>query len=398
MFRENRYIFHFDEKTKNLYCTRDTLEGGAFKIIPWDAGLDIFHWCGEWLPCFEPPQLTLIASDKRNLVNYGMACFTASFPETCLDVAAPFQFAQLTVLRILRRFPEAIDLARHAPVLFWLLACSQCNSNIFEQPEWRRLFNLKQRQILDFLGYPASKSMVRFLKKVRLQEYQATDIELIHRILGSRVLLKMMRHFPVISRAHLKIAVKYPALLQCAFLRNRLLRNDVKEHSVDPIAELFMDTLRLARVAEKKNAYAAIKQKKTLTSLLEMHDSLLGNVMYTDRAWDKTAKYMTAVFEERYGPYFPYPPIPGGDGIEPVTTLAALKKEGEIMCHCVFTHAGAIYRGKRYVYRVLKPERATLEVDLTTSPPRILQISLVHNARPGEETLKRVRAWFSSFL
>ncbi len=59
---------------------------------------------------------------------------------------------------------------------------------------------------------------------------------------------------------------------------------------------------------------------------------------------------------------WPDPPIPGNDNIEPITSLAELRCESKLMHHCVATYAQRIIEGHGYVYRVHRPERATLYV------------------------------------
>jgi hypothetical protein len=59
---------------------------------------------------------------------------------------------------------------------------------------------------------------------------------------------------------------------------------------------------------------------------------------------------------------FPPPPYAGTADLEPIRTLKELVEEGEQMRHCVASYADRIAGGSYYVYRVLKPIRATLAI------------------------------------
>ena len=64
----------------------------------------------------------------------------------------------------------------------------------------------------------------------------------------------------------------------------------------------------------------------------------------------------------KYGPWYPRPPVPGSEHIRPVTHRNALLQEGRIQKNCVVARQQSVMDGKTYVYRVLRPERATLEI------------------------------------
>jgi hypothetical protein len=59
---------------------------------------------------------------------------------------------------------------------------------------------------------------------------------------------------------------------------------------------------------------------------------------------------------------FPKPPVPGTTEIVPLTTASALVEEGEHQRNCVGSYGRYVERGKTYIYRVLKPSRATLAI------------------------------------
>jgi hypothetical protein len=59
---------------------------------------------------------------------------------------------------------------------------------------------------------------------------------------------------------------------------------------------------------------------------------------------------------------FPPPPVPGTPNIVPLTSAADLRREGSAQKNCVASYLSKVMRGDAYIYRVLEPERATLEI------------------------------------
>jgi hypothetical protein len=58
----------------------------------------------------------------------------------------------------------------------------------------------------------------------------------------------------------------------------------------------------------------------------------------------------------------PLPPLPGTEDIIPLTSAAQRMEEGRIQRNCVDSYARRVKSGGIYVYKVLRPERATLAI------------------------------------
>ena len=82
------------------------------------------------------------------------------------------------------------------------------------------------------------------------------------------------------------------------------------------------------------------------------------------------------------------------DGIQPIESTRELLLEGMYMHHCVGGYIEAILSGQRYIYRVTKPERATLEIRQTG--PGVWeqgQLKSYCNRTPGEDVAELVQKW-----
>ena len=95
---------------------------------------------------------------------------------------------------------------------------------------------------------------------------------------------------------------------------------------------------------------------------------------------------------------FPPPPVPGNEHIQPLTTPAMLQEEGKAMHHCVGSYSGVVRTGKRYVYRILKPARATVEISKADNGTwDIHQLKSYCNASPSLEVFEMVREWLDLY-
>jgi hypothetical protein len=90
--------------------------------------------------------------------------------------------------------------------------------------------------------------------------------------------------------------------------------------------------------------------------------------------------------------------LSGDADIVPITTIKELLEEGAVMHNCVGSYAEKVKSGECYIYRVLRPERATLEISDSGDMHHINQLKLVRNGEPSAETWAKVRYWFASAI
>lgn len=68
-----------------------------------------------------------------------------------------------------------------------------------------------------------------------------------------------------------------------------------------------------------------------------------------------------------------------------------LRDEAEELHHCADSYVDRIYAGESYLYRVMTPERGTLEIDPRTG--EIVQFLLAYNQEPQHTSCQAVKAW-----
>ena len=95
---------------------------------------------------------------------------------------------------------------------------------------------------------------------------------------------------------------------------------------------------------------------------------------------------------------FPPPPIPGTEHIIPLTSREELKQEGRQQSNCVGSYSSRVLSGDTYIYRVLKPERATLSIVYRADGCwRRSQLKTKGNRAVRPETIRLVDSWLGAY-
>ena len=151
---------------------------------------------------------------------------------------------------------------------------------------------------------------------------------------------------------------------------------------------VWSDTRRIGNSLAVNNPVFCMNRCKTLLDLTTLHDrwsTKLNKFSIDERVAATIAKYGTALF--------PMPPLIGTNTIIPITTAKELFQEGADMHHCVASYAGKIMQNQCYIYRILEPERATVEIGYENGTLLLNQIKLINNGKPSEETVEVVSKW-----
>ena len=93
---------------------------------------------------------------------------------------------------------------------------------------------------------------------------------------------------------------------------------------------------------------------------------------------------------------FPPPPLPGTASIVPLTTAKDLKEQGRRQSNCVGSYEAAVRSGACYIYRVLRPESATLSITNSAYGWHIHALLGHANRRVKPATLLHVQKWIQS--
>ena len=112
------------------------------------------------------------------------------------------------------------------------------------------------------------------------------------------------------------------------------------------------------------------------------------------RFHDRLAEELTA---ERFGKLKFTPPVPGNADIVPLTGYDMLLEEGRLQHNCAASYCEDVASGRSFLYRVLAPERCTLELALRKGKWEAVQLLAACNRPPREETKIAVAKWLKEF-
>lgn len=152
--------------------------------------------------------------------------------------------------------------------------------------------------------------------------------------------------------------------------------------------ELVDDICQLSRALNLIGYIPEIQKMYGIENLISLHDKL-SDLLNFRRA---------SIQIDGFAKEFPRPPIPPREDIEPVTSFNELIGEGYYIHQNVGYYAEKVLAGKCYIYRVLSPERATVEVVITPDGQhRIEQVYLGYNRKPSLKTSLKIKRWLEEW-
>ncbi|MEO0414056.1 MAG: PcfJ domain-containing protein, partial [Verrucomicrobiota bacterium] len=244
------------------------------------------------------------------------------------------------------------------------------------------LSTMRQIDLLEFLKLPPTKVMARWLAKVEsssLSSEWGSEV-------GMLLLKEHQRPKPVIGHLD-SINCGVVSLLGDEALRVACAQSLLEEVAASPrekyrpfVAPMLQTVIEIQGdllISDKVTTFRSIEQVR------QVHDDLLS------RYQRRLEQLKNAV-----GGEFPAPPFMGVDGaIEPLTTAKELVLEGEEQENCVGTYAKRVRSGEIFIYRVLRPQRATLSIKKVGSRWEISELEIKYNCPVNDETEDYVRLW-----
>jgi hypothetical protein len=157
------------------------------------------------------------------------------------------------------------------------------------------------------------------------------------------------------------------------------------------VIRLWNDSKSLGNSLGIENSTQIIMRCKSISGLQKLHDR------WSARLNARVSQQQIQRFIDAYGTNaFPQPPIPSTDEVVPISTYEELADEGRTMHNCVLSYADQVMEGRCYIYRVLRPERATLEIRGENGKYLPAQLRTISNGQPSNETKDAVAKWIGN--
>ncbi len=333
-------------------------------------------------PCFVRP---LGLAHRRELL---WLRWCATIPEESRSVIAPFPSRHWHLLSFVARCgPAAMDLVLTNPALAYALASNW----VYHVPRVRQPLRSarallksgkKQRDILAWLGFPATEAARRVLAKVVRRSISITGLLYLRQSMAFPRIMKILSHLPRINTGAIRIATD-PELLPLATpsLLAEIALSRIEDRSPEA-SHLLRDSLEMLRAV--RGPAPRFPPLRGLGDLFALHETLILEMTRIERS---------------AGPLqvFPPPPVPGTEKIIPITTSDELLEEGRIQKNCVGSYAARIaMRRQLYVYRVLLAQRCTLSLARAGNRWVLAELAQAGNAKPSRETRQAVEKWLAA--
>lgn len=352
--------------------------GFVIRLGSWESGLEVERIIGRDAKVIDDElKLEFLNALGALAPASPVRAWAESIPPELIDLVRQMNFAQLAVLRAVRHTSAAFDLLGGAPHLLWLVAATAAE----RKTPWDELSAVlagRRRDVLAWCGGKGTQAAVNAVEAASVLRYTPGGLQHLRRIAAD-----VTRRD--ISREHLE--KEFPALVDFPFYR--ALVRDLAGQALDrheggrDLKHLLRDVHSLAAALNVEDLEARLRGIQQLGGLRRLHDELVEKLIATDRSFKPDA----------VSAKFPPAPLKGTKNIVAIRTYAELETEGRVMKHCCALYARALSIRHAAIYRVLAPERATLELDLTASHPRIVQLRGFADGPVSQETWKAVFEW-----
>jgi hypothetical protein len=389
----------------------------TYVIDPWARGMQAYRLsCGQPQPS-SMWTVPLIVADVRPEVSPALYRFCHAIPDSVRCAVRRFEFGQVMLLRLAAQAPETRDLLTSNSLLLWLLMLAVYEGRIeFEHlPDYCRW---RQRRLLATIGGPAAVSAQSLLQKIELEDGTLGEAELIKSAIEDPEIVEEVRHLPMIPVTLLAILVQHPRLVGKGLVR--LLANQpVRGHAaavkygfevdgllagleqlgrhlaIDQPHRALRDcrSLEAARALRRRWAVRARQRGLITRTQLEGYESRTRAAPVASRAHAISFPSIP-----RRDETLPPPPLSDSPDIIALRTLEDIAEEGFVQRHCLTSRTRSVRTGQAYIYKVLAPQRGTLEILMVDGRPAIGLFKLSCNREPGERAWRAVRKWFAAGL
>jgi len=368
---------HFGAWTKNREGNWNPADISLSTVTPADNKLSpqlaFFGYCSD--------------KDDRQRTALEISQWANSVPEPVRDIAQQFEGKAVRIVHFVCTFGrDAQDMlisGGHSLVFGLML---KAGKGSLAHHEIRRLLRCKRREVAGALGFPSTKSCVKLLAAVspatlvaeqRGPAAAVTGYEMLAGIAINAEAREIAAHLPRLTTDLIRI-LAFPPLLQR--VTPSLLQELADfEQPFDPAQEL-ADLVRLELLLNVPNPRGPFH---SVRALHEEHNRLAALHRRVLQGHDRS----------RLIEPFSQPPLPGNTDIIPITTPMDLLKEGDECHNCVGSYIDSVRCGDCYIYRVLKPGRATLSIVRSGGNWVISELKAPCNRYPSARTRTAVNNW-----
>lgn len=331
-------------------------------------------------PAAAPRPENSIAAQRRRAFDQ----FRFSLPKPVAARAEKFQSRQWALLRLFHARQETLEFAGQNPALCFALGNFRSFASMppLSIDAAVKISACRQREIAGWLGFPPTDAAARTLAKLAPESASVELMQPLRNALKDPAVAKALAHLPRLNAGVLAVVLDTRLLAASTPKLLSEIADDGTEKYRAATADLIHDTLRMFFQVHPTRG---TPQFQSLARLREVHDTV--SVEYLRREQPALRAFR-----------FPKPPLRGTPEIVPICTHEELAREGREQNNCVATYAERIQSRHTFIYRVLKPERATLSIVRRADGDwAISELKRRSNAPVQPVTRQCVESWLEDF-
>jgi hypothetical protein len=287
------------------------------------------------------------------------------------------------LLRLFHAREQALELAAQNPALCFALANyrhfnDRCGA--FETAV--RASASRMREIAWWLGFPRTDGAVRILGKLAPESASVELLRPLRKALELPETAKILAHLPKLNAGVIALVID-PQLRAVSTPQLLPEVGEIDAEKYKAITAALLDqTLRMLFTTRPQSSTPRIQSRERLRA---MHDEV-------------SVEYRRSEPAVENGVALPNAPLRGTPDIIPIRTADELIAEGRTQDNCVATYIDRMRQGHVFIYRVLKPERATLSI--VRGPHgdwEIGELAAQSNRRVAVATQEFVERWLDEF-
>lgn len=318
----------------------------------------------------------------------------AGMPKTVRTVMSLAPFISIELAQVCGRLSAARELAANAPLILIMLV-KRGVENAWTPEYLAHLLAKKQADLCSAAGVLGTKSCARLIKRCRLRVITRGELAAIRRALTHEPNLAALRHYDRPCLEHLLFLAHFdggrwpglPAMI------DELLPHGAPGYQRPPVGS----TARLQSTLKDVERMLGRNDRRpertdSLAALNRLHERLVERFNATHHVVGQAPHPITLL--QRHG-FYPDPPLPGNEHIDPIISWSGLLQEGKTMRHCVGAYHGAVAIGQVAIYHLYSPEPATVALRPQGSVWVLSEASGKSNTTPSAEAMDAIQTWLA---
>ena len=313
-----------------------------------------------------------------------LVSFLDKVPIELLNLIKTINSRQWHLLALFARCGKlAIELFKSTPALAWMLASSWAFKQKPVKNHFRSIRNLlesgkSQIEMLEWLDYPSTKSVIKLLRKVDMKDVDVSFFLNFKQVISDSQKVILIRHLPAIEPSLIRLLWKFKMNFTFHFLIDYQNKTRIQQHRV----KLLLSDFFPEKVVKWNHKFT----NKDLDLFINHCED-----------FDADESNHPSASQNRVFPWLPFNLPDGFPEIEYIDTEDELFKESEEMHNCLHSYAERCCNGETQIFRMFYPERSVFSIRETDKRGywELSEIKAVCNEGIAKQTICHLETWLN---